>query len=209
LLRIKFYLFLSLLVFLATSVGKTQDTITHVHKDTISQIIKDTIPPEIQDTFVKVHHSPTRAAILSAVMPGMGQIYNKKAWKVPFIYGGLGVLGYYIVKFNNLYLQYQNAYVQYYKFTNVEILKTLPRFSFENDIKRQLVWYKDTYRRWRDMDVLLFGAVYILNIIDATVDAYLFNYDISQDLSLRLEPTLINTYSFKGTPGLKLSLKLW
>jgi hypothetical protein len=183
-----------LLAFLTSFEGKSQDS---------------TLRFEVQDTFVKVKHSPTRAALLSAIVPGMGQIYNKKYWKVPLIYGGLGALGYYIVHFNNLHRQYLNAYIQYKKFGNSEPLYHLPKFAPEYQIEAQLKYYKDTYGRWRDMDVMFFGAVYILNIIDATVDAYLFNYDISEDLSLRIEPALINTYASKGAPGLKLCLKIW
>jgi hypothetical protein len=189
-----FILFFFILFFLTIQVGKSQDTIRS----------------DVKDTIVMFSHSPTRAAIMSAVVPGMGQIYNKKYWKVPLVYGGLGTLGYFIIHFNNLYQKYLNAYIQYNKFGNKLILHDLPNFNFEYpDVNRQLVWYKDTYRRWRDMDIMLFGAVYILNIIDATVDAYLFNYDISEDLSIRIEPTFINTYASKGTPGFKLSLKLW
>lgn len=198
--KFKFFLLVILIAFLLVFKGNAQDSIAKVTGDTVIHNIKDSI--------LQFHHSPTRAAILSAVLPGAGQIYNRKAWKVPLLYAGFGTLGYFIVKFNNLYREYQNAYIQYYKFNNSEILKTLPRFRINSDIKAQFDWYKNTYRRWRDMDIMLFGAVYILNIIDATVDAYLFNYDISDDLSLRLEPTLINTYANKGTPGLKLCLKL-
>jgi hypothetical protein len=191
------------LAFLSPQVGKAQDTL-HVKVKA-----QDTLRLDVKDTIFKIRHYPTRAAILSAVLPGSGQIYNKKYWKLPLIYGGMGVLGYYIIHFNNLYQKYLNAYIRYNKFGDKSLLIGLPKFSETSDINRQLVWYKDNYRRYRDMDVLLLGAVYVLNIIDATVDAYFFNYDISDDLSLRIEPTIINSYASKVTPGLKLSLNVW
>jgi hypothetical protein len=169
---------------------------------------QDTLRTDIKDTVPMFRHSPTRAAILSAVMPGMGQIYNKKYWKLPFIYGGMGTLGYFVVHWNNLYQKYLNAYIHYNKFKDESVLDGLPNFNKKWDINTQLNWYKDTYRRWRDLCFLFTGAIYMLNIIDATVDAYLFNYDISADLSMRIEPTMINTYARETAPGIKLSFSL-
>jgi hypothetical protein len=135
----------------------------------------------------------------------MGQLYNKKYWKLPLIYGGMGTVGYYIIHFNNLYQQYQHAYVRYNKYGKKDVLVDLPRFNMDWDINRQLVFYKDNYRRYRDLNVLIMGGIYVLNIIDATVDAYLFNYDISNKISLHIEPTMINNYASLAAPGLKFS----
>jgi len=185
-------------IFLSLSGSRAQDTIQYIGSDTLRF--------EVQDTVFTPKHSPTRAAILSAVMPGMGQIYNKKYWKLPLVYGGLGVCGYFIVHFNNIYNQYLNAYVLYNKNpSNTSVLDGLPLFNKTWDINRQLIFYKDNNRRYRDLNVLIFCGVYVLNIIDATVDAYLFNYDISDDLSLRIQPTMINNFANISSPGLKLS----
>jgi hypothetical protein len=200
--QIKFFFLLLILGFLTIQVGKTQDTLRTEIKDTLRTEIKDTVP--------MFRHSPTRAAILSAVVPGMGQIYNKKYWKLPLIYGGIGTLGYFVVHWNNLYQKYLNAYIHYNKFNKDEsVLDGLPiKINKSWDINTQLNWYKDNYRRWRDLCALFAGAIYVLNIIDATVDAYLFNYDISADLSMRIEPAMINTYARQATPGIRLSFSL-
>jgi len=170
---------------------------------------QDSLRFEVADSIKKFPHSPTRAAILSAVLPGLGQIYNKKYWKLPLIYGGLITTGYYFIKFNNLYQQYLNAYIRYNKYEDLSVLDNLPNFRKDYvDIKKALEFYKDTRRRYRDLNVLIFGGIYMLNIIDAAVDAYLFNYDISDELSLRIEPTVINNFAFNCAPGLKLSFSL-
>lgn len=175
-------------------------------QDSISFQSKDTLRTDISDTVTVKYHSPTRAALLSAVFPGMGQIYNRKYWKLPLVYGGLGTLGYLVVHYNKLYQQYHDAYVQYYKYGNTEILYTLPKFNMSYSISRQLEFYKKTYRRYRDMDILLFCGVYMLNIIDATVDGYLLNYDISDKLSMHVEPALVNgSLACNPSLGLKLS----
>ncbi|MBC8265453.1 MAG: hypothetical protein H8E84_00630 [Flavobacteriales bacterium] len=136
-------------------------------------------------------HSPKKAALLSAVLPGLGQIYNKKYWKVPIIYGGLLTSAYYINDNNIQYQQYKKAYLL--RIDNNP--NTIDDFVSDYS-SRDLLILKDFYRRNREISILIFTGVYILNIVDASVDAHLFYYDVSNDISLHFLP--ISTAHFNG-----------
>jgi hypothetical protein len=148
-------------------------------------------------------HSPRKATILSAVLPGAGQVYNHKIWKVPIIYGAFVGMGY-IIKYNNdKYRKYNTALIGRYDSdtTNVD-----PYPLLTND---QLHTRSDAFRRDRDYAIAITTLIYLLNIIDAHVDAHLFNFDVSDNLSLHVEPTLIeNNYSLRSNPSPGLSLKV-
>jgi hypothetical protein len=142
--------------------------------------------------------NPQRALWLALVIPGGGQIYNRKYWKLPLIYGGfLGCI--YALTWNNMmYKDYAQAYQDlmdkdpttdsYNKFLHlgVEINK-----SNEERYKEIFKNRKDKYRRWRDLSIFVMIGVYALSVIDAYVDAELSAFDISKDLSLKVEPTVI------------------
>ena len=141
--------------------------------------------------------SPRKAAILSSTLPGLGQIYNKKYWKVPIIYAGLLTSAYYINDNNIQYKRYKNAY-----------LKRLDNNPDNDDFVGEyssgdLLILKDFYRRNREISILCFVGTYIINVLDASVDAHLFDYDISEDISLQITPT--STADFNG---LSLTLNL-
>jgi len=141
--------------------------------------------------------SPRKAAILSSVLPGLGQIYNKRYWKVPIIYAGLLTSTYYINDNNIQYKRYKNAY-----------LKRLDNNPNNDDFVGEyssgdLLILKDFYRRNREISILCFLGTYIINILDASVDSHLFDYDISEDISLQIKPT-----STANLNGLSLTLNL-
>ena len=141
--------------------------------------------------------SPRKAAILSATLPGLGQIYNKKYWKIPIIYAGLLTSAYYINDNNVQYKRYKDAY-----------LKRLDNNQDNDDFVGEyssgdLLILKDFYRRNREISILCFVGTYIINVLDASVDAHLFDYDISEDISLQITPT--STANFNG---LSLTLNL-
>lgn len=149
----------------------------------------------VKDT--SLHHSPTLASLLSTVIPGSGQIYNKKYWKVPIIYSVGGYLAYAAIKNNTQYNRFKKNY--FYAIDNDST--TIDEFNgqISND---QLKYYKDAYRRQRDLNIIGVIAIYIMNIVDASVDAHLFNYDISDDLSLKVMPKTENNMAL----GLSVSL---
>lgn len=163
--------------------------------------VGDTVKVEgVQQPDLDTLHSPKKAAIFSAVVPGLGQIYNHKYWKVPLVYAGLGASIYFIVDNNRQYQSYRTEYI--YRLNN-------PGFGQNGDLinysDSQLRTLADQYRRYRDLTVIACAAVYALQIIDATVDAYLWRFDTSDNLSFHFRPTLLNTTQL--TPGFRFLLK--
>ena len=139
----------------------------------------------------KKPHSPTKATIMSACLPGLGQIYNGKWWKVPIVYAGLGGLGYLV--YSN-YSEYR-AYLHAYEFKTGDLPEGVTLTEHETDLANryadsQLQTYKESYRRDFEFFTILTVAWYGLNILDACVDGHLYTYDISDDLSLTVDPYL-------------------
>ncbi len=139
---------------------------------------KKTIDPAKLDS---AYHSPQKAAFLSAIIPGMGQVYNKKIWKVPIIYGGFISLGYLIRRNSKEYKLWRQAYIDYPNYNlNVSYQLTLEQINLG----------KDFYKRQKELSIIGTVGFYILQIIDATVDGYLFTWSVGDDLSLKVEPTV-------------------
>jgi len=133
-------------------------------------------------TYNKNSHSPATATILSTIVPGLGQVYNKKYWKVPIVYGGLSTL-YFLVDWNNRgYIRFKRAIRQH------------PNDEFGGvGTKEELGIYKDIYHKNRDISFVSMVGFYVLNIIDANVDANLYDWNVNDDLSLHIEPSIINS----------------
>ena len=142
---------------------------------------------------------PIRAMWLAIVLPGAGQFYNRKYWKLPIIYGGfLGCV--YALTWNGQMLSdYSQAYLDIMDSDpNTKSYEKMlpPNYSIvgkEERFKGIFKSKKDTFRRFRDLSIFAFGGVYLLSVIDAYVDAELSTFDISRDLSLQLQPTMIET----------------
>lgn len=142
---------------------------------------------------------PKRALWLALVFPGAGQIYNRKYWKLPFIYGGFLGCTYALMWNQQMYRDYSQAYLDIMDDdpTTDSYLDMLPpRYDItgrEEQFKSIFKRKKDYYRRYRDLSAFCFVGVYLLSVIDAYVDAQLSVFDISPDLSMRLEPAIITT----------------
>jgi len=168
--------------------------------DSTNIIIKnDSIKNDSTKTVVtikNVKHSPKKAALLSAVLPGAGQVYNKKYWKLPIIYAGTAGLVYSFQFNQSRYVKYRDAY----KYRIDNDVSTTDNYIgiYSDDNLNTLQKY---YHRYRDLTVIGFAALYALNIIDASVDAHLFTFDVSDDLSMKIEPTLINTAGMNTYTG--------
>jgi len=137
----------------------------------------------VTDTLVD---RPNIAAIYSAVLPGLGQIYNNKPWKIPIIYGGFVLFGY-IINYNN------NAYVEARAALFAELdgdNRTEPLPPFDNASRDILERRTDVFRRNRDFTIIITIAWYLLNVVDAHVDGHLNEFTISEDLSFNLQPNL-------------------
>jgi len=151
---------------------------------------------------VQKEHSPKKATLYSMLLPGLGQAYNKKYWKIPIIYAGFGVMGYFMAFNSTEYRKFRAAY-------NFEPSGTdtiPPNDYYYRYDKDALGRGRDDYRRNLEFTYILTGIWYILNIVDASVDAHLFNYDISDDLSLRIEPVIHQPNLFvEPKPGIKIT----
>lgn len=132
-------------------------------------------------------HSVSKATWLSAALPGAGQFYNEKYWKIPIIYAGLGAVTYFAVENNRQYQKFLSAFL-----TRVDgDSSTVDQFVDIYPETSQLIELQDLYRRWRDLSIIIGVAVYALNILDAHVDAHLYDFNVNQDLSFRLEPAVL------------------
>jgi hypothetical protein len=147
----------------------------------------------------KLPKDPRIATILSAVFPGAGQVYNEKVWKLPIIYGGIAT-NLYFIEFNNR--RYQLFRDELRKFDAAD-----PALSFPNLNRDALARNVDFWRRNRDLNFVVFGVIYLLNIVDAQVDAHLSGFDISDDISMIIEPSYETLTAGGQLVGVSLKLK--
>ena len=179
------------------SVAVAIDTVTvDIDSVALGKILAQKVKPK--KDWNKWRPNPKRAMWLAIVLPGAGQIYNRKYWKLPIVYGGfIGCL--YAATWNNqMYHDYEQAYMDimddnpqtqsYNQFLHLG--KTVDETNIE-DYKSLFRRRKDYYRRYRDLSIFIMIGVYALSIIDAYVDASLSEFDISDDLSLRIQPAVI------------------
>lgn len=154
------------------------------------------------DSALRKKHSPKIAVALSAVIPGAGQIYNKKAWKIPIIYAGLAASTYYVVHFakeTNIY-KYEYRYRMQGK---TDLLN--PQLATKDD--ETILSLKSLNQRRMEVSIAATAVVYALNLIDALVDAHLFYFDISDNLSMQWVPSILpNSCGQYNSYGVTLSL---
>lgn len=148
-------------------------------------------------------HSPKKATIYSAILPGLGQAYNRKYWKIPVIYGLGGLLTYFVVDNNRQYVNYKNAFKVRLD-DNPDTIDPYVNVYSDDDLRV----LKNYYRRNRDLAYIGMGVTYVLNIIDAAVDAHLFFFDVSDDLTLRAEPSVSPVINNTAFAGVRLTLQL-
>jgi hypothetical protein len=155
--------------------------------------------------------NPVKATWLALVIPGGGQIYNRKYWKLPIFYGGFAGCAYALTWNNKMYQDYSQAYKDMasgnrYATSITDLLP--PGYNISDsqltDILRRR---KDMYRRYRDLSIFAFIGVYLLSVIDAYVDAELSNFDITPDLSMHLEPILMNNQYMTGHANKSVGLQ--
>ncbi|MBK6996412.1 MAG: hypothetical protein IPH31_16325 [Lewinellaceae bacterium] len=151
--------------------------------------------------FHKGYPNPRTAALLSFVLPGAGQAYNKKWWKVPLVWGALGGIGYFTFDTQNTYHELRDAY-------KTIVNGGTPEAPYDGFDAPRLRSYRDTFRGYTEKWYLALGVTYLLAVTDAFVDAHLARFDVSDDLSLQLKPSMEST---GGSPyfgfGVSLSIK--
>jgi len=154
-------------------------------------------------------HSPAKAAIMSAVLPGLGQIYNKKYWKVPIVFAAVGTSVGVFLKWQNEYNRSIRAYIDIFDndpFTNFHETFGFPSFYDDNMKKQYITRRKDQLRVWRDWSIVAMVAAYTLNIIDANVDAHLIDFSIDDNISLNIKPYFFGNGFDSQKIGLSLRL---
>lgn len=203
---------ISVALFLLFTVA-AQQSFAQQQQQTTVPVPSDTIepPPTQQELANKkiMNREPNRAALMSAVLPGAGQIYNRKYWKAPLAIIGLGITGYLAFDYNRQTRMYGDA---------AEVAgRNGDRSSFSTDYHgynlqkltaTQLSTLQDDSRRYMYMNILIFSGIYALNIVDAYVDAHLKEFDVNDNLSFKVKPLFYTTnYSHLAT-GLTLSIRL-
>ena len=179
--------------------GTLTDTTATALDSTVIGLKSDSLllhtPPFMEKRFIP---NPQRALWLSLIIPGAGQIYNRKLWKIPIVYGGfLGCL--YALTWNNqMYGDYSQAYLDIMDDDpNTKSYENMLPLNYsiagrEDQYKEIFKNKKNYYRKYRDMSIFAMIAVYLLSVVDAYVDAELSSFDISKDLGLRIEPAVIH-----------------
>ncbi len=167
-------------------------------------ILLDSLP--ISDTIKakKIrNHSPTKASLFSVVVPGLGQAYNKKYWKMPIVYAAIGVPLYFAVTNQKEFNRYKTAYglrIDGDDSTIDEFDGALSQVNLKSNL--------DYYQRNKDLSYILVGLFYVLNIVDAAVDAHLFNFPKNDNLSFNLQPNLELTSNNELSKGFRLVINL-
>ncbi len=172
----------------------------------------------VEKTRKKWIPEPNKSIWLSLAIPGFGQIYNRKYWKLPIIYGGFVGCAYALTWNGKMYKDYSQAYqdIMSDNPNNDSYMDFMPPAMTKEQVQARLSYYqnlfknrKDVYRRQRDLSIFAFIGVYLLSVIDAYVDAELSDFDITKDLSMTLEPAIFND-AYRRLPqgiGLQCSIK--
>lgn len=185
----KVLVIIALFVFCAPSICKAQRLITDA---------QDTIKLDLSQKNIK---NPNKAMLLSAILPGAGQVYNGKPWKVPIIYAGFAANIYFIEYNNRRYELFLDA-LAIYDQNPTSTDRPFPSLNREG-----LVRNIDYWRRNRDLNYFLFVGIYALNIVDAFVDAHLSAFDVTDDLSFKFEPNFEMLAAGGTVTGLSLKIK--
>jgi len=198
--------FLLLLILCSlVSFSQTKDTAA-IKKDSIPVLTKKASTNKYDSAFKA--HSPRVAAIRSAILPGLGQIYNKKYWKLPIIYGIMGtcagIFFYNLGNYNSTSFAYRVKFNMRVNGTDSSLFASI-KPNLKPLSEESLRFYRNEFRRDIDYSALVFILLWGLNVVDATVDAHLKSFDVSPDLSLRIKPGYSD---LSKTNGLSLVLKI-
>lgn len=174
----------------ADSLNTTKNNSLIVERDS-----KDTV----QIKSYAARYNPRKALLYAAILPGLGQVYTKKYWKIPLVYGGIWGLGYSINFYQAGYSKYKLEL-----FSVIGTGKTSVTNNYTEDQLRNIV---DKYRRQRDFYIILMGLMYVLQIVDAHVDAHLKEFDLNPNLQVRLEPVIESSPMLGRQAGVSLIMK--
>lgn len=192
--------FLLLMFLMVGAICKAQDTVTVVREDSLIIQSKDTV---LLKTY-SARYDPRKALLYAAIIPGLGQIYNKKYWKLPLVYGGFIGIGYGINFYQEGYIKYKKEL--YYNIENGYEGDTdiRPGDVYSTSNYRKIV---DQYKRERDFMIILMGGMYLLQMVDAHVDAHLKEFDLNPNLQVSIEPMIEQNYLIGRQSGVSLIIK--
>ena len=169
-------------------------------KPVVPAVQTDTIKKPAVDTIKKkAEHSPRKATIRSAIIPGWGQAYNKKYWKIPIVYGALGTAAGFFIYNRKEYIDARDAYR--YKVDTIASNDYLIKPKFRPVDAESVRQYRIGVRQYVDYSVLIFLLLWGLNVVDATVDGHLKAFEVSDDLSMQINPT-VNPVTKQANVGL-------
>lgn len=207
-IRIRFLVSFLLICICCCAVKAQQPDSVLVLPDSAGVTSADTLPAKkqffVKRFFSSGYPNPRRAALLSAILPGAGQVYNKRWWKLPLVYGALGTALYFEVDNINQYHKLRDNY-KWLVDGNPDTNPTEPPY---NQIDATAMkGYRDQWRRYVEFSSIVLGLAYLLQVTDAFVDAHLQSFDVSDDLSLRFQPKLETVPGFGATFGAGISLQ--
>lgn len=198
---------LLLFIILGTSSSWAQDspadsTIIQPSDSTLAQKER---PVKVKKPKKERLHSP-KTAVLMGIIPGGGQIYNKKYWKLPIVYGGMAGLGYFMVSSGTRFQCYRRAYR--------EATDTLAstnfhcRFDLDSVSTGDLLILRNRYQNQFELSSIIFAGFYVLTVVDAYVDAHFYYFDVSDDLSMSIRPRMEINYGRQAImPSVRMSLR--
>ncbi len=180
-----------------------KDSSVVIRPDTTKQLTVTV--PTVRDTVQvgKLKHSPRKATLLSLAFPGLGQVYNRRYWKLPILYAGFGTIGYFIVHWNGLYQEFASGYLNIIADPSHKAIFIKGYGSLDKDRLKQ---GRELFRRYRDLNIILVAGLWALNIVEANIDAHLKGFDLSDDLSLHIKPGCSQDIIPQPVPGLTLAL---
>lgn len=173
-----------------------------IKADTVSVKVDSSNTKNQKEKKIRKPLVPWKAALMSGFVPGLGQIYNRKYWKLPIVWGAIGTAGYFVVDQHIKYINYRDAYRSW---VNDSIL--LPGYSQYASNPTGLKSERDNYERTRNTLIIVTTVLWVLNIVDASVDAHLSTFDVSPNLTMKIEPTTFFT-AFNNQPAFGMSLTL-
>lgn len=188
--------FSRIIIILAVFITNSQIFAQKVNLDSLASDTISTIK-------IEKSHSPTKATLLSTFVPGAGQIYNKKYWKVPIVYATIGTSIYFAITNHKNFVDFKEAYL-FRIDDNPNTIDEYTNVLSEEGLKANM----DYHQRNRDLSYIFAGVFYIINIVDAAVDAHLFNFPKNDKLSFNLQPSINYTADNKITNGFTLVINL-
>ncbi|SRX55208.1 DUF5683 domain-containing protein [Aequorivita sp. CIP111184] len=187
------------LIFTASLFAQTTDSLTVKKEEKVIVVNDSILPKEAYNPL-----APAKAAFYSAVIPGLGQAYNKKYWKIPIIYAGMAAGVYFYKQQDDDYDRFRNAYKRRLAgYTDDEFYGNGAEPLISND---RLINAQKSAQKNKDISIIVTVAFYLLNVVDANVDAHLRQYEVSEDLSL--EPNFdYNQFNAKPQYGMSLTYR--